>query len=366
MRGFGGASDGDDAAGDGAAGGGAAGGPSAASAEPAQIRIERATRNLRSQLTMPRPNRQRSARQAANRALKKSLQHPACFSARVRGARAPCQGRVTHCQRRGGRLRARALRIASWNVNSIRARIDHVHRFLREAAPDVLCLQETKVTDADFPTDTFARAGYETHRSGEKSYNGVAIVSRHPVSDVRVGFVDGSPNDDRRLIAGTIGGLRVLSAYIPNGKSLDSPAYEEKLSWLERLTVTLSADGVPERPLALCGDFNVARDDRDVFDPVRWRGQLHCTPREREALARLIDLGLCDSFREKHTEAGRYSWWDYRAGSFARDRGLRIDYVWLSSVLQPRLLEAAIDRSPRSWDKPSDHTPVLVDLDWPL
>lgn len=228
----------------------------------------------------------------------------------------------------------------------------------------MLCLQETKVQDSEFPTDTFARAGYETHRAGEKSYNGVALISRRPVRDVRVGFVDGAPEDERRLIAGTIDGLRVLSAYIPNGKSLDSPAYAEKLAWLDRLLETLRAEGGGATPLAVCGDFNVARDDRDVFDPVRWRDKLHCSPPERQALLRLSELGFCDSFREGCSEGGHYSWWDYRAGSFERDRGLRIDYIWLSTAARTRMRGAHIDRGPRTWDKPSDHTPVVADLDW--
>jgi exodeoxyribonuclease III len=256
------------------------------------------------------------------------------------------------------------VRIASWNVNSIRARIDHVHRFLKEANPDVVCLQETKVTDADFPTDTFARAGYETHRTGEKSYNGVAIISRHPVSDVRIGLHDGTDADDRRLIAGTIAGLRVFSAYVPNGKSLDSPAYQEKLKWLARLTATMQAEGAPTRPIALCGDFNVARDDRDVYDPARWQGVLHVSPPERQSLVHLMETGLHDAFRESCDEAGHYSWWDYRAGSFQRDRGLRIDYVWLSTSARQKLVRAYIERAPRGWEKPSDHTPVVADLDW--
>lgn len=256
------------------------------------------------------------------------------------------------------------MRVASWNINSIRARIEHVHRFLRETEPDVLCLQETKVTDSDFPTDTFARAGYETHRVGGKSYNGVAIVSRHPVTDVRIGFVDGRVGDECRLIAGTVRGLRVLSAYIPNGKSLDSPAYEDKLAWLDRLLTTLRADGAPSSPIALCGDFNVTRDDRDVYDPVRWRGQIHCSDRERAALGRLMDLGFSDSFRNRCDQPGHYSWWDYRAGAFPRNRGLRIDYVWLSGLASERLLAARIDSMPRAWDKPSDHAPVIAELEW--
>lgn len=256
------------------------------------------------------------------------------------------------------------MRIVSWNVNSIRARIDHVHRFLRETQPDVLCLQETKVSDAEFPTDTFARAGYETHRTGGKSYNGVAIVSRHPVTDVRVGFVDGHLDDERRLIAGTVGGLRVFSAYIPNGKSLDSPAYEEKLVWLDRLLTTLKGENPHDVPMAVCGDFNVTRDDRDVFDPARFKNQLFCSPRERLALTRLMDLGFKDSFRERCDQGGHYSWWDYRAGSYQRNRGLRIDYVWLSQAASAKLTAAHIEGGPRSWDKPSDHTPVVADLDW--
>jgi len=257
------------------------------------------------------------------------------------------------------------LRIVSWNVNSIRARIDHVHRFLREAQPDVLCLQETKVADAEFPTDTFARAGYETQRTGGKSYNGVAIVSRHPVTDLRIGFVDGHADDERRLIAGTVRGMRIVSAYIPNGKSLDSPAYEEKLVWLDRLAQTLQVEQDQLAPMAVCGDFNVTRDDRDVFDPARFRDQLFCSPRERAALARLSELGLTDSFRERCAEGGHYSWWDYRAGSYQRNRGLRIDYVWLSRAASLHLTSAHIDGGPRSWDKPSDHTPVVADLAWP-
>jgi len=256
------------------------------------------------------------------------------------------------------------LRIASWNVNSIRARLDHVHRFLREANPDVLCLQETKVPDSDFPTDTFARLGYETHRAGEKSYNGVAIVSRHPVADVRVGLVDAAEGDERRLIAGTVRGMRVLSAYIPNGKSLDSPAYEQKLVWLDRLLTTLKADGAPEAPLAVCGDFNVTRDDRDVYDPARYRDQLFCSPRERAAIARLEALGFHDTFRETCDAAGHYSWWDYRAGSYQRNRGLRIDYVWVSTAARGHLTHAHIEPAPRAWEKPSDHTPVVADLAW--
>lgn len=256
-----------------------------------------------------------------------------------------------------------AMRIASWNVNSVRARLEQVQRWLREAQPDVLCLQETKVIDDEFPADTFSRAGYDVVHAGQKTYNGVAILSRRPSEEVRVGLDDAPPEEERRLIAATIAGVRIISCYVPNGKSLDSPSYEHKLKWLGRLRKTLEANWSPQEPLALCGDFNIARDERDVFDAEKMRGQLHFSPAEHTALSEVLDFGLQDSLREKTDEGGLFSWWDYRMGAFRRNRGLRIDYVFITEPLRKILVDAHIDRSTRGWEKPSDHAPMVIDLD---
>jgi len=254
------------------------------------------------------------------------------------------------------------MRVATWNVNSLRARLDHVEKWLALESPDVLCLQETKVTDNEFPTDTFSRLGYETVRAGQRSYNGVAILARHPISDVRVGLWDSPPEEDRRALSATVRGVRVFSIYVPNGKSLDSPAYAEKLAWLERLRVTLDKTCDPESPIVIGGDFNVAHDERDVFDPLAMAGQIHFTNVERAAVDRLLGFGLSDAFRLLEPAGGLFSWWDYRMAAFRRDRGLRIDYLFVSRAVAAGLVGAHIDKAPRGWDKPSDHTPVVVDF----
>jgi exodeoxyribonuclease-3 len=255
------------------------------------------------------------------------------------------------------------MQIASWNVNSVRARLDHVERWIRTAQPDVLCLQETKVVDVEFPTETFARLGYEMVRIGQRSYNGVAVLSRHPIKDVSYGLLGATPGDEARLIAGTIKGVRVLSAYVPNGKNLDSPSYPEKLEWLTQLRRTLDASTSPERPVVLTGDFNVAREARDVFDAPAMAGKIHFSAPEHEALDNVLAFGLHDTFRLTHEEAEQFSWWDYRMGAFRRNRGLRIDYIFASVPVTSRLLRAEIDKEPRTWEKPSDHTPVLIEFD---
>lgn len=254
------------------------------------------------------------------------------------------------------------MRLASWNVNSIRARYDLVVEWLDQHRPDVLCLQETKVPDHEFPTETFQRLGYEIARSGQRTYNGVAILSRHPIEEVEVGLHDSGPDDDKRLIAGTVTGICVLSAYVPNGKHLDSPSYREKLLWLQKLRDTLDRRYAPDQPLLLCGDFNIARDDRDVFDPERMRGQLFFTDEEHAALDRVLEFGLEDAFRAFESGEGQYSWWDYRAGAFRRNRGLRIDYAFVTKPLAERLTACWMDREARAKDKPSDHVPVVLDL----
>lgn len=257
------------------------------------------------------------------------------------------------------------MRIATWNVNSIRARLDHVNDWLRSRQPDVLCVQETKVIDSEFPTDTFSRLGYETVRTGQRTYNGVALISRHPIEDVRLGLLDAKPGEDARLISAKIAGVRVLSAYVPNGKNLDSPSYPEKLEWLARLRRTLDATCNVEEALVLAGDFNIARDARDVFDPEAMAGKIHFSPPEHEALDQVLAFGLTDCFREKTKAGGHFSWWDYRMGAFRRDRGLRIDYLFGTRIVTENLKSAAIDKEPRGWEKPSDHAPVIIEFELP-
>ncbi len=257
------------------------------------------------------------------------------------------------------------MQIASWNVNSIRARLDHVYDWLRSAEPDVLCLQETKVVDSEFPTDTFARLGYETVRVGQKSYNGVALISREPVTDVLIGHSDGEERDEARLISGTVRGVRILSAYVPNGKTLESPSFAEKLAWLGRLKKTLADTAPPGQAVVLGGDFNIARDARDVFDEDLMRDKIHFSAAEHDALEELLKHGLTDTFRVFEKEGSHFSWWDYRMGAFRRNRGFRIDYLFASAPVIERLTQAGIDRQTRSWDKPSDHAPVFIHFDWP-
>jgi exodeoxyribonuclease-3 len=255
------------------------------------------------------------------------------------------------------------LKIASWNVNSIRARVEIVSEWLSRRAPDVLCMQETKVVDDDFPTEEFSRLGYSVCFAGQRTYNGVAIASRLPMSDVRVGLFDDTAEAERRLISAMIAGVRVMSAYIPNGKSVELPSFRDKLRFLERLRITLDTHSPgPDSAIALCGDFNVARDDRDVYAPERLRGRLHFHPEEHKALAHLLDFGLYDAFREKDPSPGKYSWWDYRGGDFRANRGLRIDYAFVTEPLRARLEHAEIDGAPRKLDKPSDHAPVWIEL----
>ena len=256
------------------------------------------------------------------------------------------------------------MKIVSWNVNSIRARAEIVRDFLARVQPDVLCMQETKVVDDEFPTEEFGRLGYGVAFAGQRTYNGVAIASRLPLTDVRVGLFDDTADAERRLIAATIAGVRVINAYVPNGKGVDLPSFREKLRWLERLRITLDTlSPGPDAAIVLCGDFNVAREDRDVYAPDRMRGRLHFHPEEHKALGRLLDFGLFDSLRERNASPGLYSWWDYRGGDFRENRGLRIDYVFVTAPLRARLRDAGIDREPRKLDKPSDHAPVFIELD---
>ncbi len=223
-------------------------------------------------------------------------------------------------------------------------------------------MQETKVVDDDFPTDEFMRLGYGVAMAGQLAYNGVAILSRLPMKDISIGLAGHGLDADRRVIAATIAGIRVFSCYVPNGKSVSSPAFQEKLAWLEQLRQTLDATTTPKSDVLVCGDFNIATDERDVFAPELFRGKTHFHPDEHRALAKLRAFGLKDAFRELHSEGGLYSWWDYRGGGFRKNEGLRIDYVFLSESLSTRCTSAIMDSEPRRLDKPSDHIPVLVEL----
>jgi exodeoxyribonuclease-3 len=254
------------------------------------------------------------------------------------------------------------MRIATWNVNSLTARLPRVEEWIAYAQPDVLCMQETKQADAAFPHGAFAALGYETAHHGEGRWNGVAIASRVGLEDVSTEL--GSAEDDSqgsRLVAADCGGVRVFSVYVPNGRSLDSEQYPAKLAWLARLRTLLDETAAPIRPVAVCGDFNVAPEDRDVWDPSQFEGMTHVSAPERQALANLESWGLVDVFRRLYPEDQLFSWWDYRGGSFHRHRGMRIDLILVTELLAERATYGLIDRNARKGEKPSDHTPVFID-----
>ena len=252
------------------------------------------------------------------------------------------------------------LLLATWNVNSLRARLDRVTDWLDRRRPDVVCLQETKVVDEQFPQELFRDRGYHLAYAGQKTYNGVAIASLHELSEVHVGLCGAGPDEDRRLVSARTAGMSVFCAYVPNGKSLDSPSFPEKLDWLRRMRETLDERAKTSDRVVLCGDFNIAPAELDVHDPEAYQNQLHFHPAEHEALANVCAFGLKDAFRTLHPNVRAYTWWDYRAGAFRRDRGLRIDYALLSESLSERCVSAEVDRDERAKPKPSDHAPVLV------
>jgi len=261
------------------------------------------------------------------------------------------------------------MRIATWNVNSLRARVERVVEWVAAAEPDVLCLQETKVADAAFPTAPFAALGYEVAHHGDGQWNGVAVLSRVGLADVRLGFgsqVDGGPAADEagcRLVAATCADVRVHSVYVPNGREVGSPHFVQKLQWLAALRDLLQTTCRADEPVAVCGDVNVAPSDDDVWDVAALAGATHVTDEERRALRELLDWGLHDVFRQCHDAPGLFSWWDYRGGSFHRRRGMRIDLILLSRPLAERCRFALVDRNARKGPQPSDHAPVLVDVD---
>jgi exodeoxyribonuclease-3 len=254
------------------------------------------------------------------------------------------------------------MRIATWNVNSLKVRLPHLLQWLAEHPVDVLCLQETKLTDDKFPVAEIEAAGYQVAFNGQKTYNGVAILSRRPMQDV-VRNNPHYPDEQQRLLAATIAGIRFICAYVPNGQAVGSDKYTYKLGWLAGLRDWLRAELAQHPQLAILGDYNIAPEDRDVHDPAEWLGQIHCSDGERAALGELFGLGLVDAFRLFEQPEKQYSWWDYRQLAFRRNRGLRIDHILLSAALAQRCTACSIDRTPRKWEQPSDHTPVIATLD---
>jgi exodeoxyribonuclease-3 len=254
-------------------------------------------------------------------------------------------------------------RLATWNVNSLRARLPRVEEWLAYAGPDVLCMQETKVTDAGFPAMAFSALGYESvYHGGAGRWNGVAILSRVGIEDVVAGF-DDDPEAENRSIAATCDGVRVCSVYVPNGREVGTEHYEAKLAWLEQLAAYLRSTCDPSGRVAVCGDFNVALEDRDVYDPKKYIGATHVSPAERAAVRKIMDWGLEDVFRLCRPEDELFTWWDYRAGDFHQHRGMRIDLILATRSLAERAAMAVIDRNARKGKLPSDHAPLFVDFD---
>jgi exodeoxyribonuclease-3 len=254
------------------------------------------------------------------------------------------------------------MKIASWNVNSLNVRLGHVLDWLSSAQPDVLALQETKLTDDRFPVAAFAEIGYQALYSGQKTYNGVAVLSRSAGSDP-VTDIPGLDDPQRRILATTIEGVRVLNLYVVNGKEVGSDKYDYKLHWLEKVTDFIQGELENHPEMVVLGDFNIVPDDRDVHDPDGWRGKILCSDPEREALGRILDLGFFDSFRLHHEDAGIFSWWDYRAAAFRRKMGLRIDLILTSQALSERCIASYVDDEPRRLERPSDHTPVVAEFE---
>ena len=254
------------------------------------------------------------------------------------------------------------MRLATWNVNSLKVRLPQVLQWLADNPVDVLCLQETKTIDEKFPVAEIEAAGYHVVFSGQKTYNGVAILSKHPMTDV-VKNIPAFEDEQQRLIVATIEGVRVVCAYIPNGQAVDSDKYQYKLRWLDGLHAWLAEECKTHPQIALLGDYNIAPEDRDVHDPVAWQGQVLVSGPERAAFQRLCGLNFQDAFRLFEQPEKLFSWWDYRQMAFRRNMGLRIDLVLLSPPLAARCTACVIDKAPRKWEQPSDHTPVVATID---
>ncbi|MGQ0384951.1 MAG: exodeoxyribonuclease III [Gammaproteobacteria bacterium] len=251
--------------------------------------------------------------------------------------------------------------IASWNVNSLKVRLEHLGQWLKDHPVDAIALQEIKVADERFPMDAVRALGMQAVHYGQKTYNGVAILARESPADVATGMRDDDPQ--RRVIAATVAGIRLVNVYVPNGQEVGSEKYAYKLEWLARLRRYLAALMKRHERLLVVGDFNIAPEDRDVHDPAKWEGSVHVSAPEREALATIAALGFTDLFRRFEQPAGSYSWWDYRMGAFRRNHGLRIDLMLASPALAARCQSCTIGRATRAWERPSDHAPVTAAFD---
>jgi exodeoxyribonuclease-3 len=254
------------------------------------------------------------------------------------------------------------VKIATWNVNSLKVRLPHVLQWAAEQEPDVIALQEIKQPDEDFPAEALRAAGYEALSNGQRTYNGVALVSRSTARDA-VRALPGSEDTQRRVLAATVGGVRIVNLYVPNGQSVDSDKFAYKLDWLSRLHDYLIEELRDHERLIVLGDFNIAPEDRDVHDPELWRGKVLFSEPEHEALGGLLELGLVDLYRQFDQPEDAYSWWDYRAAAFRRNRGLRIDLILGSHAMAECCTAAGIDREPRGWERPSDHAPVWAEFE---
>jgi exodeoxyribonuclease-3 len=260
------------------------------------------------------------------------------------------------------------MKVATWNVNSVRTRLEQVIDWLKQNPVDVLCLQETKVVDADFPRSPLENLGYHLYISGQKAYNGVALISQQPLVDVSSGFtpilpkIDPKWDEQKRVITGVIDGVRIVNLYVPNGSAIASEKYDYKLRWLTVLREYLRSLLLLQPAICVCGDFNIALEDIDIHEKVNAANHIMASPAERQALLDVLELGFADAFRKFTSEGGHFSWWDYRAASFTRNKGWRIDHHYLTPVLYKQAKSCIIDISPRKLTQPSDHTPVIVEF----
>ncbi len=254
------------------------------------------------------------------------------------------------------------MKIATWNVNSINVRIPQLVEWLLAAGPDVVCVQETKTIDENFPEIVLAEAGYQAAFTGQKSYNGVAILSKFPIEDVQLGFPGDDDEAQKRMIGATVNGIRIVNTYVPNGSELGSDKFKFKLDWLHRLRSYFDETCDPNGDVLLCGDFNVGMEAEDVWNPAGYEGKLHFSKPERAAMHYVKQFGLTDVFRDLNGNVSEFSWWDYRAGAWQKNHGLRIDYIWVTPTLAEKAKSCVIDKSPRYLDLPSDHAPVIAEF----
>lgn len=254
------------------------------------------------------------------------------------------------------------MRVATWNVNSVRARLPRLLEFLEREKPDVVCLQEIKCQDEQFPLEMIQDAGYQCATFGQKTYNGVAFLSKRKIEDVRRGMDDGAEDVEARVMSVTVEDLMLIGVYVVNGQQVGADRYHYKLAWLERLREYVRTQFSMEEKVIVLGDFNVTFDDRDVYDPDLWREKILCSTPERQALSRVMECGLQDGFRKFHEDAGHHTWWDFRTMGFRRGQGLRIDHLLMSPPAYDAATDVKIDLVSRGGEKPSDHAPVLITL----